>query len=121
MTPVKLIQKSREKNRKNPARKKWMILLLLAAIIACIGAFLYPGWKAQAEAGAAYGARVGCSCLFVQGRELASCETDFEPGMEMVSLSADLDSKSATASVPLLASSTAKFQGSSGCILEPQD
>jgi hypothetical protein len=117
MTPIAAIRKSREKNRLNPGRRKWMILLLLIAIIAFAGAFLYPGWKAQAEAGAAYGARVGCSCLFVQGRALASCETDFEPGMEMVSLRSDPDSKSATASVPLLASRTAKFQGASGCIL----
>src|SRR3546814_11951789 len=45
----------------------------------------FPDFKAQAEVGSAYAARIGCSCRYVQGRSLESCQTDFEPGMDMVS------------------------------------
>jgi hypothetical protein len=118
--PPHVLAQSPAKNSQNPARRLWFILLLLLAIIAAVGAFFYPGWKAQAEAGAAYGARVGCSCLYVQGRSIKSCETDFEPGMEIVALSADTAAKTATASVRFLASRTAEYKGASGCILRPE-
>ena len=92
-----------------------LALLILGYVI-----WQLPTWNAQAETGAAYGARMGCSCRFVQGREAGLCEDDFEPGMEMVSLSIDEEEKTATASVPLLASRTAKFAGASGCLLEAE-
>src|SRR3546814_1616141 len=53
----------------------------------------FPSLKAQAELGSAYAARVGCSCRYVQGRTLESCQSDFEPGMEMVSISQDPETK----------------------------
>lgn len=92
-----------------------LALLILGYVI-----WQLPTWNAQAETGAAYGARMGCSCHFVQGREAGLCENDFEPGMEMVSLSFDEEEKTATASVPLLASRTARFAGASGCLLEAE-
>ncbi len=119
--PPQRIRKRREKstqNPQNPGRRRWILLLLLVAIIASGAAFLYPGWKAQAEAGVAYGARVGCSCLYVQGRNLDSCESDFEPGMGMVSLSKDDATKTATAKVRFLTSRSARFSGANGCILD---
>src|SRR3546814_11635334 len=79
----------------------------------------FPSLKAQAELGSAYAARVGCSCRYVQGRTLESCQSDFEPGMEMVSISQDPETKTITGSVPLLASRSAHYAGSSGCLLDP--
>ena len=117
--PPNIIRKSREKNAAHPLRRRVLILFLVLAIIATIGAFAYPGWKAQAQAGVAYGSRVGCSCLYVQGRSVKSCESDFLPGMEMVSLSADKEAKTATAQVRFLARRTARFSGTSGCIVDP--
>jgi hypothetical protein len=76
-----------------------------------------PYYRAQAATAAAYGARMGCSCHFVEGRAAGSCSADFEPGMGMVSLSVDDEAKTATASVPLLASRTARFVQGSGCLL----
>src|SRR3546814_15887247 len=73
----------------------------------------FPSFKAQAELGSAYAARVGCSCRYVQGRTLESCQSDFEPGMEMVSISQDPEKKTITGSVPLLASRSAHYAGSS--------
>lgn len=80
----------------------------------------YPSWKAQAEVGSAYAARVACSCRYVQGRDLDSCLTDFDPGTEIVSVEDLPDERRVRASVPLLASRTARFAGASGCLLEPE-
>jgi hypothetical protein len=113
--PPQVIRASQARNAANPVRKKWLIAGLMLAIFAAAASWFYPGVKAQAQAGVAYGARVGCSCLFVQGRDVDSCETDFEPGMAAVSLSVDSVAKTATASVPLLASRTARFAPPSGC------
>ncbi|HKX89893.1 MAG TPA: hypothetical protein VJM13_11830 [Sphingopyxis sp.] len=81
----------------------------------------FPSFQAQAELGSAYAARVGCSCRYVQGRSLESCQSDFEPGMEMVSLSEDPATKTVTGSVPLLASRSARHAGASGCLLRPEN
>ena len=69
--------------------------------------------------GAAFGARTACSCRYIAGRSLEDCEKDFEPGMELVFLSDDEDEKSVTATVPLLASQTARYREGFGCVLEP--
>lgn len=100
------------------SRWKWALsLIAIAAIIYAIWQF--PTWKVQAEVGAAYGARMGCSCRFIEGRDLASCSSDFEPGMGMVSLSEG--EQTVTASVPLLASRTARLSSTTGCLLDPDD
>src|SRR3546814_16626375 len=78
----------------------------------------FPSFKAQAELGSAYAARVGCSCRYVQGRSLESCQSDFVPGMEMVSLSEDPATRTVTGSVPLLASRSARYAGASGCLIQ---
>lgn len=93
----------------------------LAALFALFAIWKFPAFKAQAELGSAYAARVGCSCRYVQGRSLESCQSDFEPGMEMVSLSEDPATKTVTGSVPLLASRSARYAGASGCLLRPEN
>lgn len=98
---------------------KWWSALAMILILA-YGAWQYPQWQAMAETGSAYGARVGCSCRFVQGRDIKSCESDFEPGMGMVSLSEDTEAKRVTASVPFMATRSAHYAGDSGCLLDPK-
>ena len=95
--------------------------LASGVLLAIFLVWKFPAFKAQAELGSAYAARVGCSCRYVQGRNLESCQTDFEPGMEMVSLSDDPATKTVTGSVPLLASRSARFAGASGCLINPSD
>ncbi len=95
--------------------------LILAALVAGFLIWKVPSFKAQAELGSAYAARVGCSCRYVQGRSLESCQSDFEPGMEIVSLAEDPATKTVTGSVPLLASRSARYTGVSGCLLRPRD
>jgi hypothetical protein len=109
--------------RKKPGRwggcLPWAIIL--AVLLAVFAIWKFPSFKAQAELGSAYAARVGCSCRYVQGRSLESCQSDFEPGMEMVSLSEDPASRTVTGSVPLLASRSARHAGASGCLMQPEN
>lgn len=95
--------------------------VILAVLLAGFLVWKFPSFKAQAELGSAYAARIGCSCRYVQGRSLESCQGDFEPGMEMVSVSEEPATKTITGSVPLLASRSARFAGASGCLLNPAD
>jgi len=110
------------KTRSGPGRRLaarlLRVLLALAVILAGLGWYYGPQLSQRAEAGTAYGARVACSCRYLGGRDLEDCRKDFEPGMELVSLSEDVEQKSVTASVPLLASQTATFRESYGCVLE---
>jgi hypothetical protein len=95
--------------------------LRLAAIVvaACIVLWVVWNWgtiKGQAQVGAAYGAHITCSCRYIEGRSMDSCETDKEAGMEMVSLSDDPDNKRVYASVPFLAEAVAERRGAFGCV-----
>jgi hypothetical protein len=78
--------------------------------------FNFSDIKGQAQLGVAYGAHVACSCRYIEGRPLASCYKDFEPGMGMVSLTDDSEHKRVRASVPLLASAVAEKRGEFGCL-----
>ena len=78
--------------------------------------FNFSDIKGQAQLGVAYGAHVACSCRYIEGRPLASCYKDFEPGMGMVSLTDDPEHKRVHASVPLLASAVAERRSDFGCL-----
>ena len=107
--------------RRPGTRRKWLVRLGWLALV-CAAVAIALNWRplrANALTGAAYGARLGCSCRFVAGRPLGDCRKDFEPGMGFVMLSEDPAAKSVTASVPLLASQTATLREGSGCVLEP--
>ncbi len=106
--------------RQPPRRRRlhrigWLMLAL------ALGALVW-WWQPlhdAARTGTSFGARVGCSCHFVGGRPLGDCRKDFEPGMDLVMLSANPAAKSVTATFPLLASQTATYREGSGCVLEP--
>jgi hypothetical protein len=109
-----------EPTASTPSRRRpWrsVALLLAAALVAAFAWFRQP-LHSYALTGAAYGARVGCSCRFVEGRSLGDCRKDFERGMELVRLSEDGAAKSVTASFPLLAHQTASYREGQGCMLE---
>ena len=80
-------------------------------------AFVSP-LHSYATTGASYGARVACSCRFVGGRALSDCAQDFEPGMELVSLSEDVEARSVTARFALIVSDTATYREGWGCVLD---
>jgi hypothetical protein len=91
-------------------------------VLAALGAAAWFVWgdaaRGYALAGTGYGAKNACSCRHISGRPLESCADDFVPGMELVFLSEDEAQKSVTASVPLVASQTARYRDGYGCVLE---
>ncbi|WP_420145302.1 hypothetical protein [Sphingobium sp.] len=104
-----------------PVRRKWwmgggaLLLLVLLGLLA----WQWTTISARARLGSAYGARLGCSCRYVEGRAMGSCNDDKEPGMAMVRLTDLPEERAVQASVPLLASRTARFKPGWGCLLDP--
>lgn len=113
---------SRLANAKSRRRRipGWLIILALVTI--GLGAFWFSSHGARlrsdAAAGAAYGARVACSCRFVAGRSLEDCAKDKLAGMALVRFSEDEETRSVTASVPFVASETASLRDGYGCVLQ---
>lgn len=99
------------------ARKRVVMWAVVAVVLALITAtLLYArAMRPQLELGTGYAARVACACRYIGNRPLKSCYKDFEPGMEPIRLSENAVEKSVTASVPLLASRTARFDPLLGC------
>lgn len=100
-------------------RSWWPWLLLLVVAVAASLAYIYRApITGYAGAGAAYSARVACSCRFVAGRSLEDCAKDKLAGMELITLSEDAEAKSVTARFPLIVSETASYREGYGCVLE---
>ncbi|MCB2066425.1 MAG: hypothetical protein KDE15_07275 [Erythrobacter sp.] len=100
----------------------WLKLLVVLALVGgTVAWFFGEGIMGRALAGTAYAAKNACSCRYIGGHELAQCEDDFLPGMEMVFLSEDEEAQSVTASVPLIRSTTATYREGFGCVLEGWD
>ena len=72
----------------------------------------------RADLAAGYVAHVVCSCRYVGNRDMKSCATDFEPGMEIVKMADDPQAKRITAWVPLLAKHSATYSPEFGCTLD---
>ena len=96
----------------------WGVAGAILIGVAAFVMFALPGYREQARIGAAFGARVACSCRYIGGRTLSDCRKDFEPGMEPITLSEDPATKSVTARYPVLASATARYEEGWGCRLE---
>lgn len=106
--------------KKRSLLSRWWVWLLVL-LVAAIGIFWFARgeeFTRTGEAGTAYAARVACSCRFVAGRSMEDCGKDKLAGMELVSLSANEDTKSVTASIPFVASDTASFREGYGCVLK---
>lgn len=101
----------------------WPLALAVLAVLLAAGWFSSFGQRLRGDAvaGTAYGARVACSCRFVAGRSLEDCAKDKLAGMELIRLSADEEARSVTASLPLVASATARLRPGFGCVLDPWD
>lgn len=105
-----------------PSRRKTIYLIAVAAMLLLVlGGWALFALRGQADVGAAYGARMTCSCRYVEGRAMGSCQDDKEPGMAMVRLNDLPDEKAVEASVPLMAKHIARFRPGWGCLLDPKD
>lgn len=101
-------------------RPPWIYAIALVAVAAALlVAWNWGAMRAKAAVGVAFGARVACSCRYVEGRSMDSCKGDKEPGMALVRMTDDPESREVRASVPLLASRTARYRPGWGCLLDP--
>ena len=94
-------------------------LLLLVALVAAALWFNRAPIAGYSGVATSYAARVACSCRFVAGRDLEDCSKDKLGGMELVSLSENVEAESVTASIPFVDSVTATKREGYGCVLEP--
>lgn len=100
--------------------RTWLAVL---AIVAALGVAGY-GWLRYGPQGqrallaSGYVAHVVCSCRYVGGRDMASCATDLEPGMEIVRMSDDTAGKRITAWVPAIAERSARYTPEYGCTFD---
>lgn len=92
----------------------------LGALLLFYIAVSWTGWQRQAAQAAGLGARVTCSCRYVAGRALGSCSEDLAgmPWMALVRYADDPQARRVTASVPLIASRSAKLKDGFGCLPE---
>lgn len=107
-----------KRGRKSRGTILFRVLLLFALISA--GLWLAFGREAAAlsEVGTAYAAKTACACRHIADREIGSCHADLGSGFSTLWLSEDAEERSVTASIPGLASTTATYSGSWGCVLE---
>ncbi|QXQ06591.1 hypothetical protein KX816_00405 [Sphingosinicellaceae bacterium] len=97
--------------------RTWLILVAVV-LVALGGGFAWLKFGPQgkrAYLASGYVAHVVCSCRYAGGRDMKSCATDFEPGMEIVQMSDDPAAKRITAWVPGIARRSASFKGEYGC------
>lgn len=111
--------KSRAKPRGARSSRGLSVLVVAALVALAAGWYLQVPAQSYAGTGAAYAARVGCSCRFVAGRDIADCARDKLAGMELVTLVENVEDKSVTARFPLIASETARYREGYGCVLQP--
>jgi hypothetical protein len=91
---------------------------VILAVLAAAGWYFREPATGYAQTATAYSARVACSCRFVAGRDLEDCEKDKLAGMELVTLTEDVDGQSVTARFPLISDDTATYREGYGCVLE---
>ena len=93
-------------------------LAALVVIVVLAVALFWNQLQARAVLGASYGARIACTCRYIEGRGLKDCRKDFEPGMALVMLSENAPLHTITARVPLVATQTATWHDGPGCVLQ---
>lgn len=98
---------------------RWVLVALLLGFVA-YGAWHWAEWRRAGETGAAYAARITCSCRYVGGRDAKSCAQDIRADAWMASVRDMPEEKAVRASVPLLGSVRAVFRPRYGCLLEKE-
>lgn len=102
-------------------RKAGMLIGVVLALVALWFVWNFNHYRSRAELAAAYGARVGCACRYVENRTMQSCTADISGASRFVSASDDPDEKTVHARVLPLASATARYRPGFGCLLDTAD
>ena len=93
----------------------WGLLLAVAVWLGASWSHLHQ----LSRVAASVGAKVGCSCHYIEGRPLGECPSDFETGMGPVWLSDDAATHTITARYAIIATERATWHAGQGCLLEP--
>ncbi len=101
------------------SKRKIGYLSVAIAIAAGGGLGVTQKLAPRAAVAAGFAARVVCACHFVGNRDLASCRHDLEPGTEPVKLTIDENLALVTARYPVLATRSATYSSTMGCVLNP--
>lgn len=99
-------------------KKRWWIAGGALVLAAGAGGVYAMRLADQAGVGAAAIAKTTCSCIFVDGRTLASCRADDPPGFDQIATEIDPAGKSVSARI-LGVSRRATYSEAYGCTLEP--
>jgi hypothetical protein len=99
-------------------QRRYIFIAVTVAVLAAMGWFA-SSMLTSADVGAAAMAKVACSCVFVEGRDLGACQKDNPPGFDAVAVLVDPAKKSVTGSVFGLVHRTAVYSPDYGCTLEP--
>ncbi len=104
------------------ARSWWLAIIAVIVVAGALGwvALRHSTLGRRADLASGYVAHVVCSCRYVGNRDLKSCATDFEAGMEIVKMRDDPAAKRITAWVPGLVTRTATYSPAYGCTLDPR-
>jgi len=95
-------------------------LILLALVIAVVlTAWFWTRMHDTALARSAAAAQTGCLCRYAAQRSMASCQADPSVKQAWTGLHEDAAAHSLTASMPLLATQTARWTPEAGCVLDP--
>jgi len=96
-------------------KRKWQLWVVVLVLLVGVGGWGARDTFATARMGTTYVAKQTCSCLFVAGRPLASCSSDFNPE-SLQSLDVVTDHSVVTVSaLGGLVSSRAEFENGFGC------
>ena len=93
------------------------LLIGIVVLVAIIGAVLFFGrdtW-ATAKIGTVYVAKQTCSCLFVAGRPMDSCRTDYDPAALKPLTVEKLEHGVKVSALAGLVSAQAQFEPGFGC------
>ena len=96
-------------------KRKWLLIIGVLVVLIGVGVWSSKDTFATARTGTAYVAKQTCSCLFVAGRPLDSCHTDFD-ATAVRSLDVSVTANSVTVSaLGGLISARAQYDQGYGC------
>ena len=100
----------------------WARLILIATLLAlaAYAAWKWSAWQRAGLAGAAYAARIVCSCRYIGGRDAESCARDIRDDARLAFVTELPQERAVRASIPLLGSAKARFRPDFGCVMEQE-
>lgn len=95
-------------------RKYWLVIALVVIVAVGVGGYYaLQGPMLYGRIGTTYAAKQTCSCMFISGRSLDSCQADLPGGADIVKIS--VSGHHVQASAYGLVHASAAFEDGYGC------